>query len=174
MNKKLFFSLLGIGSAYLFISGSFNKKKLKVKKRKDKKGKIKMSKTYRLFVSHSWTYNSDYEKVTNLLDSNGLQYYNHSVPKNDPIHSCGTDKELEAAIEAKMKNISCLLILAGVYSTYSKWINKEIEIAKKYNKPIIAIERWGAKKASSIVRENADIVVKWQGSSIINAIRKLA
>jgi hypothetical protein len=67
--------------------------------------------------------------------------------------------------------------MAGVYSTYSKWINHEINIAKKefYNpKKIIAVEGWGVERTSKIVKENADKTVKWQSSSIINAIKELA
>jgi len=63
--------------------------------------------------------------------------------------------------------------LAGVYSTYSKWINEEIAIAKSYGKPIIAIEPWGAEKTSAVVKNNADKIVKWQGRSIVNAIYEL-
>jgi hypothetical protein len=63
--------------------------------------------------------------------------------------------------------------LAGVYSTYSKWINEEIVIAKKYGKPIIAIEPWASEKTSKTVKDNADKTVKWQSSSIIQAIKKV-
>ena len=73
----------------------------------------------------------------------------------------------------KIAGTSCVLILAGVYSTYSKWIYKEIEISKAFGKPIIAIEPWGAEKTSTIVKNNADIIVKWQGASIVKAIKEL-
>ena len=88
---------------------------------------------YRIFISHSWAYSSDYDKIDSFLHQEGIYFYNHSVPKSDPIHTNGTDKQLSDAIEAKIKGCSCVIILAGVYSTYSKWINKEIEMAKKYN-----------------------------------------
>lgn len=133
-----------------------------------------MDKKYRLFISHSWNYDTHYEKLLELLDDQDLDYYNHSVPKNDPLHTKGTDSELKTAIEAQIKGVSCVLILAGVYSTYSKWINKEIEIAKKYEKPIIAIEYWGAERTSRVVKLNADKIVKWQGVSIVEAIKDLA
>ena len=75
----------------------------------------------------------------------GIRFYNHSVPQNDPIHTNGSDKQLSDAIEAKVKGCSCVIILAGVYATYSKWINKEIEMAQKYRKPIIAVQPWGGR-----------------------------
>jgi MTH538 TIR-like domain (DUF1863) len=132
-----------------------------------------MNKTYRLFISHSWAYGEDYDKVVEMLKTQGLSFYDHSVPKGDPIHTNGSDRQLKEAIEAKMKGTSCILILAGVYSTYSKWINKEIEIAKSYNKKIIAIEPWASEKTSKVVKDNADRVVKWQGASIVKAIVEL-
>jgi hypothetical protein len=69
-----------------------------------------------------------------------------------------------------------IIILAGVYSSYSKWIDKEIQIAKQeFNvvKPIIAIEPRGSQRTSGYVKDNADIVVNWSTESIINAIRQL-
>lgn len=133
-----------------------------------------MAKTHRLFISHSWKYGDAYEKIIQFFEQQGLDYYNHSVPQDDPVHTNGTDKQLKEAIEAKIKGTSCIIILAGVYATYSKWINKEIEIAKEYGKPIIAVEPWASEKTSKIVKDNADKIVKWQGKSIVDAIKELA
>ena len=132
-----------------------------------------MEKKYRLFISHSWNYGDAYDKIIEMLNNQYLDYYDHSVPKNDPIHTNGTQKQLREAIDAKIKGTSCLLILAGVYSTYSRWINEEIQIAKHYGKPIIAIEPWEAERTSSVVKNNADRIVKWRGDSIVKAIREL-
>lgn len=132
-----------------------------------------MSKTYRIFVSHSWAYGDAYEKIINFFEDQGLDYYNHSVPQDDPIHTNGTDKQLKAAIDAKIKGTSCIVILAGVYASYSKWIQKEIDIAIEYGKPIIAVEPWDADRTSTVVKDNADKIVKWQGKSIVDAIKEL-
>lgn len=125
---------------------------------------------YRLFISHSWAYSDAYDRLIELLKEQKLHFCDHSVPKNDPIHTKGSDRELKEAIDAQIKGTSCVLILAGVYASYSKWINAEIEIAKNYNKPIIAIEPWGSERTSAIVKSNAIKIVKWQGKSIVNAI----
>ena len=66
--------------------------------------------------------------------------------------------------------------MAGVYSSYSKWIDKEIELAQSgfsTPKKIIAIEPWGSEKTSAKVKNAADKIVKWQTSSIVNAIKEL-
>lgn len=75
-----------------------------------------------------------------------------------------------------MAPTSCILVLAGVYATYSKWINIELDLAKNgfYTpKRIIAIQPWGAEKTSSVVKNAADVIVAWQASSIIKAIKGL-
>ena len=132
-----------------------------------------MANVYNIFISHSWKYGDAYDKMIQFFEQQGLDYYNHSVPQDDPINTNGTDKQLKEAIEAKIKGTSCIIILAGVYATYSKWINKEIEIAKEYGKPIIAVEPWDSEKTSKIVKDNADKIVKWQGKSIVDAIKEL-
>ena len=70
-----------------------------------------------------------------------------------------------------MQPASCVLILAGVYANYSKWINIEIGLAQEMGKKIIAVEYWGADHTSSVVKNAADVVVRWNSGSIISAIR---
>lgn len=127
---------------------------------------------YNLFISHSWTYSDAYEKLVNLLNTASyFKYKNYSVPKDNPIHNALYDYQLKAAIRNKMQHASCVLILAGVYSTYSKWINIEIQLAQEMGKKIIAIEPWSAERTSQKVKNSAHSIVKWQTSSIIKAIR---
>lgn len=136
-----------------------------------------MSKTYHIFISHSWAYPDAYEGLIELLDKDpNFSYSDYSVPQNDPIHNAGNSKELYNAIKAQVSKASVVIIMAGVYSTYSKWINKEIEIAQtefSIPKPIIAIEPWGSEKTSAVVKEAADRVVGWNSLSILGAIKDL-
>ena len=134
-----------------------------------------MSKTYNLFISHSWSYRDEYEKLESLLKNRQYFYFkNFSVPKDNPVHTKGTDKELYEAIKQKIRLCHVVLIMGGVYSSYSKWINKEIEIANKYKKPIVAIYPRGQKNMSTNVSENADKIVGWNTESIVEAIRELS
>ncbi|NHM14937.1 TIR domain-containing protein [Xiamenia xianingshaonis] len=128
--------------------------------------------TYNLFISHSWSYSDQYDRLVALLGKKPyFSYHNYSVPKNDPIHGVGTDWQLKQAIERQMKPASCVIILAGVYATYSKWINIEIELAQRMGKRIIAVEPWCSERTSSIVKQAADEIVGWNTDSIVRAIR---
>jgi len=132
--------------------------------------------TYNIFISHSWNYSDQYDRLIKLLrEKPYFTFKDYSVPFSDPINTNGTTKQLRDAIIKQMTPTSCVLVLAGVYSTYSKWINEEIGIAKNsfVNNPkkIIAIEPWGAERTSTVVKDAADIIVKWNTDSIVDAIR---
>jgi hypothetical protein len=131
-------------------------------------------KTYRLFISHSWAYGDAYDKLVSFFDEHpNFKWVDYSVPKDDPIHSAPNQTALYNAIKNQISPVHCVLILAGVYSSYSKWIQKEIEIAKEvFSKPVVAIQPWAAEKTSKIVADNADEIVKWQSASIVSAIRR--
>ncbi len=136
-----------------------------------------MSKNYHLFISHSWAYSTTYDGLLALLDADpSFSYSNYSVPKDDPVHTNGTDKQLYEAIKEQVSHASVVLILAGVYSTYSKWINKEIKIAQTefvVPKPIIAVQPWGAERTSTVVKNAANKIVGWNSKSVIDAIKEL-
>ena len=130
------------------------------------------SKIYRLFISHSWSYSNEYERLVDLLDDYADFFWqDYSVPRNNPIHNAPNSQALTEAIRAQMRPVNCVLIMAGVYSTYSPWINKEITLAKEMGKPIVAIEGFGAERTSQIVKDNADEIVRWNSTSIVKAIR---
>lgn len=132
------------------------------------------SKNYRIFISHSWTYAHMYSKLEEFFNEHSnFHWTNYSVPKDDPIHNARNSLALYQAIQKQVKPVNCVVVLAGVYSSYSKWIKKEIKIAKEdFNKPVIAIEPWGSKQTSKVVKDNADAIVRWQSASIVSAIRQ--
>ncbi len=112
-----------------------------------------------------------------LDEASYFSYKDYSVPKEDPLkirNSTYYRSELENKIENQMRSCSVVLILAGVYATYSDSIKMEIEIAKSLDKPIIAVEYWGAERTSSIVKNNANKVVRWNSSSIVDAIKEVS
>ena len=128
--------------------------------------------TYNIFISHSWSYHEHYDGLLRLLDSNPyFSYKNYSVPKDDPIHNASNQEQLKAAIRRQMQPASCIIVLAGMYTHYSKWIDIEISLAKEMGKRIIAVEPWGSQKTSLIVKNSAHNIVGWNAASVISAIR---
>lgn len=132
---------------------------------------------FNLFISHSWTYSDQYGRLVTLLRAKPyFDFRNYSVSKDDPVHNAGSSAQLRAAIRSRMAPCSVVLVLAGVYSTYSKWITEEIALAKSGfvpAKPILAIEPWGSEHTSLPVKNAANRVVKWNTDSVVTAIRDL-
>ncbi|MFY9378784.1 MAG: TIR domain-containing protein [Acutalibacteraceae bacterium] len=131
---------------------------------------------YHLFISHSWKYPNAYDGLVSLLDKDyWFSYKDYSVPRDEPLtiyNKMYYESELRNKIRNQMRTCHVVLILAGVYASYSDSINMEIEIANELGKPIIAIQPWGAEKTSQIVKSNSDVIVGWNSSSIIDAIKR--
>lgn len=131
--------------------------------------------TYNLFLSHSWKHNSQYNNLEALLRARPyFSFRNYSVPEQNPIIGASSDAKLTAAIEAKIRPCSVVVILAGVYATYSKWIIKEVEIARRLGKPILAVKPFGNTLMSVPVTQAASGIANWNTESIVSEIRRLA
>ncbi|OEC84346.1 MULTISPECIES: TIR domain-containing protein [Methanobacterium] len=129
-------------------------------------------KTYRIFISHAWQYSSGYNRIVRMLnDASNFDWRNYSVPEHDPKHA-DDDDELEKALKNQMSPTHIVLVLAGMYVNHRKWIQKEIDIAQDYGKPIVGIKPWGNERTPAAVKDAADEMVNWQSSSIISAIRR--
>lgn len=124
----------------------------------------------RLFISHSWKHDS-YDGILNLLNGRGyFEYKNSSVPQSTPLF--GSNNEIWSAIERKIKWCQIVILTVDVHASYSGSIKREIDLAKNYKKPIVAVIPNGAERTSSL-RFYADRVVGWRSDSIVNAIREL-
>ena len=82
-------------------------------------------KTHNLFISHSWSYSDTYDRLIALLDARSyFAYRNYSVPKDSPIHNAPSVTALRREIQNQMGPCGVVLIVAGVYATYSTLIRK--------------------------------------------------
>lgn len=125
--------------------------------------------TYNVFISHAWKYDDDYYKVEEWLKNSNLIYKNYSVPQHDPFES---NTNLEKALTEQIKHANVVLIIAGMYAAYSNWIDYEIDEAIRMGKYIIGIYPWGQERAPKKISDNADKMVGWNSTSVINAIKE--
>ncbi len=137
-----------------------------------------MPSTYNIFISHSWAYGDAYDRLIELLNKKPYFIFrDYSVPKDDPIHNAPNSQALADAITRQMRPCHVVLLMAGVYASYSIWIQREIRIGKnafESPKPIVAIKPRGNTQVSQVVSSNADRLVGWNTDSIVEAIRDLA
>lgn len=130
-----------------------------------------------IFISHAWDYSNHYATLASwIFDQNwsagqaSLDFRNYSVPRSDPIHNANNNLALKTAIFNQIARSHVVVIPSGMYATHSHWIQKEIEGAKQYNKPILAVNPWGQLKRAGVVLDNADLGVGWNRDPLIDAI----
>jgi hypothetical protein len=129
-------------------------------------------KTYDLFISHAWDYNEEYYRLVNFLkDAPYFVFRNYSVPEHDRL-MVNTVSALEDGLWKQIRPVNAVLILSGMYTNHRKWIQREIEISQALNKPIIGIIPWGQQRVPTEVQNVAKIMVGWNTSSIVDAIRR--
>ena len=128
-------------------------------------------KNYKLLVSHSWHYSDHYNSVTTWLDNTSYFHWsNYSVSADNPLDT-DTDYELKQKLTYRIGLCNAVVILSGMYSAYSEWIEYEIKEAVRLGKPIIAVRPWGQERIPSVISENYTVLVGWNSSSVISAIR---
>lgn len=134
----------------------------------------------RVFVSHSWTYSKHYEKIREwLFDTNWtaggaqLAFEDYSVPKEHPIHNAPNSLALADEIYAQIAPCHVVVIPTGMYVDHSKWIQKEIDAAVRYAKPILGVNPWGQIRKASVVQAAARDVVGWRSDKVVSGVRNL-
>ncbi len=128
--------------------------------------------TYRIFISHAWKYDEAYYRIIKYLDAApNFTYANYSVPEHNPLD---TQSNLEEGLRKQIRPVEVILILAGMYVTYSDWIQFEIDFADQLNKPIVGIKPWGSERVPQAVQNSAQEIVAWNTASIVEAIRRNA
>lgn len=129
---------------------------------------------YRIFASHAWHRDEAYKRLFQFLDAAPLFIYsNYSVPQDKAFVGMNNTQLLEQ-LKRQVRPVEAVIILGGMYVSHSGWIQAEIDFAKSIGKPIIGVMPWGAQRMPQAVTNAADIVVGWNTSSIVNAIRKYA
>ena len=129
---------------------------------------------YHILISHSWDYDSDYETIKGWLDKAVyFTWTNYSVPLSKPLDVNGK-RELKNKLRSRIALCSCVIILSGMYVSYSEWIDYEIDTAVELGKPIIGVKPRGQERIPSKVSNNADVMVGWNSSSVVQAVRDYA
>ena len=77
---------------------------------------------------------------------------------------------LKRALANRIRASEIVLAFAGKYSTYSHWIEFEVETAFALGRPIVAVRPRGQKQLSSVVMDRCAMEVGWNGSSVREAI----
>jgi hypothetical protein len=126
--------------------------------------------TYGVFICHDWEYSDDYYRVCEFLEgARNFEWENRSVPEHDPLDS---DQQLRYNLRNQIRPAHVMLVLAGMYTARSRWMDWEMTFARRIGTPILGIAPWGNRVLPRAVQDNATQLVGWRSSSIVRAIRR--
>jgi hypothetical protein len=106
-----------------------------------------------------------------LDESSNFIYSNYSVPRDKSFDNM-SNVALRDELRDQIRPVESVIVLGGLYVSYSEWIQFEIDFAKQLQKPIIGIRPWGSQRMPQAVSQAANIIVGWNTSSIVSAIRE--
>lgn len=125
-----------------------------------------------LFCSHSWDYMEDRQGLHGLIHpvwQKNVDWRDLSVPREHPLHG-RSNLLLQMQLEERIERCDVLLAFAGMYSSYSDWIEFEVQTASVFRKPVLAIRPRGQERLPRFITDNASEVVNWNGKSVREAI----
>lgn len=125
---------------------------------------------YHIFISHAWKRSEHYLKVKKWLDDSNIIYADYSVTEENPLHS-GNKRKLKEDLTGQIKPASCVIILSGMYAAHSDWIEYELSEAYRMGKYIIGVKPWGQERIPQIITDAADVIVGWNSSSVVSAVK---
>jgi len=133
-----------------------------------------MAKTYHIFISHSWQNSEALEGLRRLLNDRG--YFNvefEEVSKDESINSTNA-YYIKRRLAEKIGNSNIVIGLAGMYASYSDWMEWELDKAIELDIPIIGVIPRGQERISTTVSSRSVVDVRWNTESIVEAIRTYA
>ena len=129
---------------------------------------------YHVLISHSWDYSSDYRTIKGWFDdTTNFKWTDYSVPLTKPLDVNGK-RQLKEKLHNRISLCSCVIILSGMYVSYSEWIDYEIDTALELGKTIIGVKPRGQERIPNKVSINADVMVGWNSNSVVQAVRNYA
>jgi hypothetical protein len=128
--------------------------------------------TYAVFICHDWEYSDEYYRVCDLLNyAPNFSWRNLSVPEHDPLD---TNDMLQKNLRDQIRPADVMLVLAGMYTARSEWMDWEMAFARRIGKSIIGVRPWGNVQLPVVVQRNADEIVGWNTDTIVAAVRRYA
>ena len=135
-------------------------------------------KTYHVFISHSWKYSDEYDRLVALLNAApNFAWANYSVPEGKSVVEIDKPvgkRRLRKELKEQIHSAHVVLVIAGMYVNHKYWIQAELDLSVAYPKPIIAIVPYGHERVPEELQAMATAVVGWNTNSIVKAIRKHA
>lgn len=128
--------------------------------------------TYRVFISHCWEYNADYDTLVRWLQQQArFKWKNLSVPEDEALRE---DKRFESRLRKRLGGSDILLVIVGMEIAHRYWMKWEIKWARIRGIPIVGVMPIGGRRVPRALANSGCAIVGWRRDSVISAIRAYA
>jgi hypothetical protein len=134
---------------------------------------VSQSNPIRLFVTHIWEDNEEYQRVFEYLESARNFYYRNT---SEPQKKRPVDKEAQREdLRHQIALAEVVIVLPNLYQTQSELVLFQMNFAKAADKPIVAMVHFGSKlPLPKAIAELADEKAEWDERSLADALRRQA
>lgn len=131
--------------------------------------------TRHILIAHGWENSQHIHKLTELLDradtfDKEFAYINHGNFDKSVLQD-ETLNDLDLAIKEQMTKTDLVLVMTDIYYDYKEWIDKEVDLARELDLPIILIRSYNNRETPSHLEEKADANVVFDPEEILKEIK---
>jgi hypothetical protein len=125
-----------------------------------------------VFISHIHEDDAGLSDLKDLLSKHGMEVRDASIDSSSPNEAKSEDYIKNGILAPGINWASTLIVYITPETKNSEWVNWEIEYAAKCDKRIVGVWAQGCNKCEvpDALAENADAMVGWNGSSIVDAV----
>jgi hypothetical protein len=110
--------------------------------------------------------------------SHGISWRNFSLPWHDPAMNPNTEvggRFIRDFLESQIIPVNIVVLLAGVHAINSarRWIDMEVEMARKHNKPLIGVPAIGDTIVPDEVKGLCDACCEWDPLQLLQTIDRV-
>ncbi|WP_348816192.1 TIR domain-containing protein [Halomonas sp. H10-59] len=131
-----------------------------------------------VFVSHHHKDDASVDGLSDMVSKRGYKFRNSSIrvkPENQNRIDQGkiSERTIKRLLRMKMRWASQVIVVIGKETHQRKWVNWEIDAARKLGKPVIGVYENGLKDQVELpenLKKYGASVVGWRSGSVIDAL----
>lgn len=119
-------------------------------------------------------------KIFNLIITRGIDNENEYGQFSEKLYSKpeflwteSVARDYSAFGESFFKKVDVIVVLSGLYSNNKEKIDDLIEVAEKFDVPILLVRPYGLEEVPENIESKAKSIVGWNANCIIDSIKSI-
>lgn len=128
---------------------------------------------YRIFVTHLFQPNEDYQRVFEYLESRENFFYANSS-NIEKMPAAGGTEAIKEELREQIKPAEVVVMPIPIFELNPDLVRFQMDVAQAFKKPLLAVKSFGETVAiNKEIIDRCDDIIEWNDRTLINAIKKL-